>query len=70
MFILVHCIGRRDDDDVAKALATTCVANTKLKGVQILDVLPLPVMKSLATRQVPLEELKIIPPEIHTPWVC
>ena len=63
MFTLVHCIG--DDDDVAESLATTCVVNTKLRRVAMINVSPLPVMKTLATRQVPLEELEIDPP-----WVC
>ena len=62
MFTLVHCIGfGDDDDDVAEALATTCVENTKLRRVQLEYIPPLPVMKSLATRQVPLEELVIFP---------
>ena len=71
MFTLVHCIGHGDDDDdyddvaVAEALATTCVVNTKLRRVKIQSISPLPVMKSLATRQVPLQEL-----EIHSPLVC
>ena len=64
MFTLVHCIGR-DDYDVAEALATTCVVNTKLSRVELDYISPLPVMKSLGTRQVPLEEL-----EIHPPVVC
>ena len=65
MFTLVHCIGD-DDDDVAEALTTTCVVNTKLRRVAIIgSFLYLPVMKILATRQVPLEELEIDPP-----WVC
>ena len=63
-YTLVHCIGP-DDDDVAEALATTCVVNTKLRRVEIGYISPLPVMKSLATRQLPLEEL-----EIHPPLVC
>ena len=64
MFTLVHCIelGGDDDDDVAEALATTCVVNTKLRRVKIQSISPLPVMKSLATRQVPLEQLVIYPP--------
>ena len=53
------------DDDVAEVLAITCVANTKLRRVTMLDISPLTVMKSLATRQVPLEEF-----EIRTFWVC
>ena len=69
MCTLVHCIGfgggDDDDDDVAEALATTCVENTKLRRVQLEYIPPLPVMKLLATRQVPLEELVI-----HPPLVC
>ena len=51
-----------NDEDVAKALATICVANTKLRRVRMAFVSPLPVMKSLSTREVPLEELQIDPP--------
>ena len=72
MCTLVHCIGLGGDDDdddggddVAEALATTCVVNTKLRRVKLEYIPPLPVMKLLATRQVPLEELVILPP-----WVC
>ena len=67
MFTLVHCIGLvgGGGDDVAEALAATCVANTKLRRVEMRNISPLPVMKSFATRQVPLEEL-----EIHPPKVC
>ena len=60
MFSLVHCIG--SGGDVAEALATTCDVNTKLRRVQLGNISPLPVMESLAARQVPLEELKIVPP--------
>ena len=61
---LPQCVtsGDDDDEDVAKALATICVANTKLGRVKIAIVSPLPVMKSLSTREVPLEELQINPP--------
>ena len=62
MFTLVHCIGLDDDDDdVAEALATTCAVNTKLRTVNLI-IPPLPVMKLLGTRQVPLEEFEILPP--------
>ena len=65
LFIL-HCIAHDNcDDDVAEALATTCVVNTKLRKVSILYISPLPAMKSLAMREVPLEELVI-----YAPWVC
>ena len=65
MFTLVYCIGPDDDDDdVAEALATTCVVNTKLRRVVINFASPLPVLKLLATRQVPLEELEISPPVV------
>ena len=65
--MLTSCAGSLlgDDDDVAEVLATTCVANTNLTRVKMVDIEPLPVMKSLTTRQVPLEEL-----EIDTPSVC
>ena len=64
MFTLVHCIGLGGDDDVVEALATTCVENTKLRRVKLEYIPPLPVMKSLATRQVPLEQLEIFPPPV------
>ena len=54
-----------DYDNVAEALATSCVANTKLRTCIMCYISPLPVMKSLTTRLVPLEELNI-----HSPWVC
>ena len=67
MFTLVHCIGHDDDDDddVAEALANICAVNIKLRRVQSDFISPLPVMKSLATRQVPLEELVIQPPRVQ-----
>ena len=69
LFTLVHCIGRYDDDydydDAAKALANIGVDNTKLRRVELEYISPLPVMQSLGTRQVPLEELVI-----HPPLVC
>ena len=66
MFTLVHCIGDGGDyDDVAEALANIGVDNTKLRRVELEYISPLPVMQSLGTRQVPLEELVITPP-----WVC
>ena len=61
MFSLVHCIGLRSGGDVAETLATTCDVNTKLRRVQLEYISPLPVMESLAARQVPLEELEIVP---------
>ena len=61
---LIHCIGLRGDD-VAEALATICVTNTKLRRVRLEFISPLPVMRLLGTRQVPLEEL-----EINLPGVC
>ena len=66
MFTLVHCIGRGDDDDddVAEALVNICAVNTKLRRVKSESISPLPVMKLLGTRQVPLEELEIHPPEV------
>ena len=65
MFTLAPCIGPDDDDnDVAESLVTTCDVNTKLRRVVILLMSPLPVMKLLATRQVPLEELEINPPRV------
>ena len=67
MFTLVHCIGLGgddDDDDVAEALATTCAVNTKLRRVKFGYIPPIHVMKSLGTRQVPLEELVIFPPPV------
>ena len=54
----------RGEHDVAEALAK-CVVNTKLRRVKIQSLPPLPVMKGLTTREVPLEELVISPP-----WVC
>ena len=51
-----------NDNDASEALAITCVANTKLKRVKMMDISPLPVMKLLTTRQVPLEKLVINPP--------
>ena len=65
MFTSLICIGEEGNDDVAEAVATTCVVNTKLRRVAIWRISPLPVMKSLASRQVLLEEL-----EIYPPWVC
>ena len=58
---LPQCAGsvHSGDDVVAEALATTCVANTNLRSVMMMFIPPLPVMKSLTTRQVPLEELVI-----------
>ena len=64
MFTLVRCIGHDDDDDVAESLATTCVVNTKLGRFKIGFISPIPVMKLLATRQVPLQELEISPPVV------
>ena len=68
LFTLVHCIGYLDDDydydDAAKALANIGVDNTKLRRVELDYISPLPVMQSLGTRQVPLEELVITPPEV------
>ena len=69
MFTLLHCLGLGDDvvggdDDVAEALANICAVNTKLRRVQLEYILPLPVMESLAARQVPLEELDIFPPSV------
>ena len=52
------------EHDVAKALAK-CVVNPKLRRVVMWSLPPLPVMKGLTTREVPLEELVICP---H--WVC
>ena len=51
--------------DVAEALANICDVNTKLRRVELGNISPLPVMKSLAARQVPLEEL-----DIFQPLVC
>ena len=62
MFNLVHCLG---DGGVVETLANTCVVNTKLKRVESMFISSLPVMKSLGTRQVPLEELVI-----HSLMVC
>ena len=64
LFTLVHCIGFGDNDydDAAKALANIGVDNTKLRRIELVRISPLPVMQSLGTRQVPLEELVIIPP--------
>ena len=45
-----------DDDDVAEALAT-CIVNTKLMKVEVWNISPIPVMRSLASREVPLGEL-------------
>ena len=61
---LPQCVGSGmlDDENVAKALATICVANTNLRKVNmILFTSPLLVMESLSTREVPLEELIIGP---------
>ena len=52
---------------VAEALATTCAVNVKLRRVRMRDISPLPLMRSLATRKVPLEELQITFPFV---WVC
>ena len=42
LFTFVHCIGPPDDDDdVAEALATSCVVNTKLRRVKIEYMSPL-----------------------------
>ena len=65
LFTLVHCIGYGVHDDAAEALANIGVDNTKLRRVQLEFISPLPVMQTLGTRQVPLEELVINPP-----WVC
>ena len=69
LFTLVHCIGYYNEDydyyDAAEALAIIGVDNTKLWRVQLTFISPLPVMQSLGTRQVPLEELVI-----HPPIVC
>ena len=46
------------EHDVAEALAK-CVVNTKLRRVEMEHLPPLPVMKALTTRDVPLEELVI-----------
>ena len=46
------------EHDVAEALAK-CVVNTKLRRVVMVGLPPLPVMKALTTRKVPLEELMI-----------
>ena len=54
-----------DDEDEEKALVTICGTNTKLRSVAMKCFSSLPVMKSLTTRQVPLEEL-----EIHPYVVC
>ena len=51
-----------DYDDAAEALANIGVDNTKLRRVQLKCITPLPVMQSLGTRQVPLEELEVVPP--------
>ena len=51
---------------VAEALATTCAVNVKLQRVRMRDISPLPLMRSLATRKVPLEELQITFPFV---WV-
>ena len=68
MFTLIHCIGfgggLGGGDDVAEALATICAVNMKLRRVELEFISPLPVMKSLGTRQVPLEELVIDPPDV------
>ena len=69
LFTLVHCIGYPylddiDYDDAAEALANIGVDNTKLRRVELKYISPLPVMQSLGTRQVPLEELVITPPEV------
>ena len=53
------------EDDVAEALAT-CVVSLKLRRVVMWYLPPLPVIKALTTREVPLEELEILPPL----WVC
>ena len=53
------------EHDVAEALAK-CVVNSKLRRVAMWSLPPLPVMKGLTTREVPLEELVIMDP----PWVC
>ena len=71
MFTLLHCLGLGlgdfvvgGYDDVAEALANICDVNTKLRRVQLEYISPLPVMESLAARQVPLEELDIFPPSV------
>ena len=51
--------------DIAEALAK-CVVYTKLRRVEMQSLPPLPVIKALTTREVPLEELVIIDPH----WVC
>ena len=53
------------EHDVAEALAK-CIANTKLREVQMKDLPPLPVMKTSAAREAPLEKLKIF----SSQWVC
>ena len=45
---------------VAEALAK-CVVYTELRRVEMVFLPPLPVLKSLTTREVPLEELVIYP---------
>ena len=58
-FVPTGPIGALSSDekhDVAEALAK-CVVNTKLRRVEMEDPPPLPVMKALTTREVPLEEL-------------
>ena len=60
-----HLSPEGGEHDVAEALAK-CVVNTKLRRVVMLFLPPLPVMRALTTREVPLEELVIQYP----PWVC
>jgi hypothetical protein len=53
------------EHDVAEALAK-CVVNPVLRRVEMWFLPPLPVIKALTRREVPLEELVIQSP----PWVC
>ena len=50
---------------VAEALAK-CVVSIQLRRVEMWSLPPLPLMKGLTTREVPLEELVIMFPY----WVC